>query len=54
MEMAKIEQGRKTKEQLPLAPPKKPKAHCECMLNLPIGYIKFLIPKRLVTIFGLG
>jgi len=25
MEMAKIEQGRKTKEQLPLAPPKKTK-----------------------------
>jgi hypothetical protein len=55
MEMVEIEQGRKTKEQLPLAPPpKKTKAHCECMLSLPIGCIKILIPKLLVTIFGLG
>jgi hypothetical protein len=46
---------RKKKEQLPLAPPpKKTKAHCERMLSLPIGCIKILIPKLLVTIFGLG
>jgi hypothetical protein len=26
----------------------------ECMLSLPIGCMKFLFPKLLVTIFGLG
>jgi hypothetical protein len=29
-------------------------AHHECMLTLPIGYMKFLFPKLLITIFGLG
>jgi hypothetical protein len=28
--------------------------HFECMLNLPIGCMKFLFPKLFVTIFGLG
>jgi len=28
--------------------------HLECMLSLPIGYMKFLFPKLFVTIFGLG
>jgi hypothetical protein len=28
--------------------------HFECMLSLPIGCMKFLFPKLLVTIFGLG
>jgi hypothetical protein len=28
--------------------------HFECMLGLPIGCMKFLFPKLLVTIFGLG
>jgi hypothetical protein len=33
---------------------KKNRAHHECMLSLPIGCMKFLFPKLLVTIFGLG
>jgi hypothetical protein len=28
--------------------------HFECMLSLPIGCMKFIFPKLLVTIFGLG
>jgi hypothetical protein len=32
----------------------KTKAHHECMLSLPIGYMKFLFPKLLVTNFGMG
>jgi hypothetical protein len=28
--------------------------HFECMLSLPIGYIKFLFPKLFITIFGPG
>jgi hypothetical protein len=28
--------------------------HFECMLSLPIGYMKFLFPKLFITIFGLG
>jgi hypothetical protein len=28
--------------------------HFECMLSLPISYMKFLFPKLFVTIFGLG
>jgi hypothetical protein len=32
----------------------KTKAHHERMLRLPIGYMKFLFPKLLITIFGLG
>jgi hypothetical protein len=57
---AEIEQGRKTKN-TPPAPPfprpspkEKTTAHHECMLSLPIGCMKFLFPKLLVTIFGLG
>jgi hypothetical protein len=29
-------------------------AHHECMLSLPIGYMKFLFPKLFITILGLG
>jgi hypothetical protein len=32
----------------------KTKAHHEWMLNLPIGYMKFLFPKLFITISGLG
>jgi hypothetical protein len=32
----------------------KTRAHHECMLSLPIGCMKFLFPKLLVTIFGPG
>jgi hypothetical protein len=28
--------------------------HFECMLSLPIGWMKFLFPTLFVTIFGLG
>jgi hypothetical protein len=28
--------------------------HFECMLNLPIGCMKFLFPKNFTTIFGQG
>jgi len=28
--------------------------HFECMLNLPMGYMKFLFPKLVITIFGMG
>jgi hypothetical protein len=28
--------------------------HFECMLGLPIGCMKFIFPKLLVTLFGLG
>jgi hypothetical protein len=28
--------------------------HFECMLSLPIGYMKFLFPKLFIAIFGLG
>jgi hypothetical protein len=28
--------------------------HFECMLSVPICYMKFLFPKLFVTIFGLG
>jgi len=58
MARAGIEQGRKTKKQLRPSPPRPPKektrAHHDCMLSLPIGCMKFLFPKLLVTIFGLG
>jgi hypothetical protein len=30
------------------------KAHHECMLGLPIGCMKFLVPKLFVTVFRLG
>jgi len=54
-----IEQGRKTKKKqlrtAPTQPPKeKTRAHHECMLSLPNGCMKFLFPKLVVTIFGLG
>jgi hypothetical protein len=57
---AEIEQGRKTKNKSPqhthLPPPKEreKQAYHECMLSLPIGCMKFLFSKLLVTIFGLG
>jgi hypothetical protein len=34
-------------------PKGKNRAHHECTLSLPIGYMKFLFSKLLVTIFGL-
>ncbi len=45
----------KQKIPLPTAPRKEKNwtVH-ECMLSLPIGYMKFLFPKLFVTIFGLG
>jgi hypothetical protein len=51
------EQRRKEKKSFP--PPKKnlkgkKSRHFECILGLPIGCMKFLFPKLLVTIFGLG
>jgi hypothetical protein len=36
---------------LPPPPKEKTRAHYEGMLNLPIGCMKFLFPKLLVTIF---
>jgi hypothetical protein len=33
---------------------KKNRAHCYCMLSLPIGCMNFLFPKLFVTIFSLG
>jgi hypothetical protein len=44
---------------LPLLPQKKTlkkikSRHFECMLSLPINCMKFLFPKLVVTIFGLG
>jgi hypothetical protein len=45
-----------TKQKKSLFPPSKEKnwiVH-ECMLSLPIGCMKFLFPKLLVIIFGLG
>jgi hypothetical protein len=47
---------KQTNKQLPLTPPQKEKtkAHHECMLSLPIGYMKLLFPKLFVTIFGVG
>ncbi len=52
----------KMKKILPLPPfsptqnlkGKKKSRHFEFMLSLPIGWMKFLFPKPLVTIFGLG
>jgi len=53
-----IEQGRKTKKnnsvQRPPPPKEKTRAHHERMLSLPNGCMKFLFPKLVVTIFGLG
>jgi hypothetical protein len=40
-----------------LGPPKlkrKKSTQFECMLNLPIGCMKYLFPKLFVTIIGLG
>jgi hypothetical protein len=52
---AEIEQGKKTKKNCPQpAQKEKARAHHECMLSLPIGCMKFLFPKLLVTIFGMG
>jgi hypothetical protein len=54
---AEIEQGTKAKNNSPQprpSPKEKTRAHHECMLSLPIGYMKFLFPKLLVAIFGLG
>jgi hypothetical protein len=28
--------------------------HFECMLSLPMGCMKFLFPKLVITIFGMG
>ncbi len=54
----RIKQGRKTKSNSPQPqpPPKREntRANHECMLSHPIGCMKFLFPKLLVTIFGLG
>jgi hypothetical protein len=49
------EQGKKQKKR-PITPHPKQKnwAHHECMLNLSISCMKFLYPKLLGTIFGLG
>jgi hypothetical protein len=47
----------KKKKNPPLPPQNlkgKKSRHFECMLGLPIGCMKFLFPKLLVTIFGLG
>jgi hypothetical protein len=46
--------GKKQKTPLPL-PPQKEKNWTihECMLSLPIGYMKFLFPRLFITIFGL-
>jgi hypothetical protein len=47
------EQERKTENNSPTLAPLKRKnnAHIECMLNLPIGCMKFLIPKLFVNYF---
>jgi hypothetical protein len=47
-----IDQGRKTKNNYPQK--EKTRAHHECMLSLPIGYMKFLSPKLFITILGVG
>jgi hypothetical protein len=50
------------RKKIPLPPPSTPPTqnlkekksrHFECLLSLPIGCMKFLIPKLFVTIFGL-
>jgi len=55
--------GTKGKRKNPPAPPPGPTTenlkgkksmYFECMLGLPIGCMKFLFPKLLVIIFGLG
>jgi hypothetical protein len=49
--------GKKKKKILPPPPKtqkKKKSRHFECTLGLPIGCMKMLFPKLLVTIFGLA
>jgi hypothetical protein len=52
------EQRKNEKNSPPFPPPQNLKEkklrHFECMLNIPIGCMKFLFPKLFVTIFGLG
>jgi len=46
--------GKKSLSHTPRAQKEKKLDGYECMLSLPIGCMKFLSPKLLVTIFGLG
>ncbi len=57
--MLGTKEKRKNLSPTPLAAPTqnlegKKSRHFECMLSLPISYIKFLFPKLFITIFGLG
>jgi hypothetical protein len=46
--------GKKTSSPTPQNLKEKKSRHFKCLLNLPIGGMKFLLPKLFVTIFGLG
>jgi hypothetical protein len=46
--------GEKKSSPAPQTLKEKESRHFKCLLNLPIGCMKFLFPKLFITIFGLG